>query len=402
MSQTIAGSNHYTGAVPFTGTPYTFSVVIAAPGGQARKYISVGNSGDSNNAVVVGTDVTAAATNRPSLFTTATSGNNQVTAGVAMDITGNYNFICAVAASSSSRAVYLNGSNKGASGSVAAFPTGIDAFVISGRVTDFTSGIAGSIAHMALWLRALSDAEVAYLGTGGNPRAIKGCVSYWKFNGTDLTTVPDDIGTNDLTVVGTVTAGSTNPNFETFMTGTALANLNLTQGTAFAGVNSGFDNVTSPFTVSLCQLNAPTTPTATTQALTNVREVPVAAVTGLVADNYIKIAGNANPARILTVNATALTVLVDKDQTFTSGAAISYYTVNPLTLSGLNTATLAGTPATSGTFNLCFLRAKCNADTTIVADTNIINITIAASGGGGGSAGVMLVAGSYCGGFSGG
>lgn len=409
MSQAFTGTQHLVGNAINTDTPIAIAIWLTTSGGQSRRFVVNGSSASGSQLYGLYTNVSAA-DNRLSLFESNSTGTGQdLTA--ALDVTGNWNHCLGQWASHSSRAIWLNGSNKVSSAAVFNNPTGMDTLSISGRIGDFTGGIAGQAAHAAAWTRGLSDAEAAYIGTGGHPRATKGLASYWKISAVEVSSgvVADQVGTNDLTIVGS-TAGTTNPDIESFMIGTALGNLTYTQGTAIASIDlragAQFDDVSSAFTVSLCQLNTPTTPTATTSALTAVREVPVGSVTGLVKNNYAKIAGNALPARILAVNVTASTILLDRDQTFASGATVSYYTVNPLTIPGLGfavTNVFSGTPTSSGVNSLCFFRAKCNNNANLVADTDIGTYTVNASGGGGGGgSGILRISGSYCGGFSGG
>jgi hypothetical protein len=78
-----------------------------------------------------------------------------------------------------------------------------------------------------------------------------------------------------------------------------------------------FDDVSSAFTVTLCQLGAATSLTTTTGALTAAREIPLTSATGLAAGDYLKVTSGGTPTRVLAVN--GLIALVADDQTATFG-----------------------------------------------------------------------------------
>jgi hypothetical protein len=309
-----------------------------------------------------------------------------------------------VFASTTSAASFLNGGNKGLSTPLIS-PATLTQLTISGRPSDFAFGIGGQAAHAAAWSRALSDTEMAYLGAGGNPRAVKSCVSYWKMASGE-TPVIDQIGTNDLTPSGTIGAGTSDPNFQTHMTGGPVGNLSYTAGTAITSINltAGhvFDDVSSAFTSVLSQLGTAVSLTTTTSALTAAREVPVTSATGISAGDYIKLTSGGTPTRVLAVN--GLIILVAADQTASSGAAVYRLPVSPLTIPGLSisSGSFQGTPTSAATNSLCLFRATCTGNTALMADSDLFTITVTGSGGGGGGSGLMLPAGVFSGGMIGG
>jgi hypothetical protein len=294
----------------------------------------------------------------------------------------------------------LNGGSKATNSGGALVPSGIANTILSGRAGDHTGGIAGQAAHAAIWTRALSDTEVAYLGAGGNPRNIKGLVSYWKLK-SGASPVNDEVGTNNLTVTGTA-AGTSDPNFQTYMTGGPVGALSLSVGTPITSIDFStiFDAVSSAFGVTLQQLAAPTQPTTTASALTAVREVVLTSATGFAAGDYLKITAGGTPSRILYMNGT--TALVADDQTFASGAAVYNFKVNPATISGLSMSgnIYGGTPTAATTQALCVFRATCSGNSALIADSDQLTITV--TGGGGGGGGMLMPAGIFSGGFTGG
>lgn len=406
MSQTFSGTNHLSsGAVAATAVPLTLVIWLNTTLGQFKRFISLANSTDNANVFNCGTDVTSSSSNLASAYVSITGNNAQALSSTAMTAS-TWQHLAAVFASTSSRAIYINGANKGSTGGGPFAPTGINATIISGRASDFTAGIVGQAAQAAVWNRALSDNEVAHLGAGGNPRAIKGCVSYWKIASGESPVV-DQIGTNNLTVTGT-SAGTTDPSLQTYMTGGPVGALSYTQGTAITAIDltaggATFDNVSSAFTATLQQLSAPSQPTTTSSALTAVREVVVGSVGAFSAGDYMKVTSGGTPTRVLGVNVSTNTLLVAADQTYSTSAQVFRFAVNPLTVSGLSISSnsFSGTPTSAGVNSLCLFRATCNALGTLMADSDVFTVTVA-SGGGGGGGGLQMPAGAFCGGFVGG
>ncbi len=114
----------------------------------------------------------------------------------------------AVEASTTSRAVYLDGGNKGTNASTRDVQ-GADRTAV-GREADSVPSreFSGLLAHIAWWNVALTDSEVASLGAGVSPLNIRrdNLVSYVPLNGVHSPET-DVVGGVDLTVFGTPSQG---------------------------------------------------------------------------------------------------------------------------------------------------------------------------------------------------
>jgi len=114
-----------------------------------------------------------------------------------------WNHACAVEASATDRRVYLNGAGKGTN-TTSKVPAGIDRTTLTAD-NDTAQGFpfAGSVAHVAIWNVALSDAEVNALAKGAHPYTIKrgALTHYWPIRG-DSPEI-DLVGGANLTVSGT-------------------------------------------------------------------------------------------------------------------------------------------------------------------------------------------------------
>ncbi len=76
---------------------------------------------------------------------------------------------CAVFASTTSRACFTNGANKGTNATSGAFPTGLNSVQAGVDSTNAGGFSAGDFAELAVWNIALTDAEVALLGSTTTP-----------------------------------------------------------------------------------------------------------------------------------------------------------------------------------------------------------------------------------------
>ena len=410
MSQTFSGVLHLlSSSAPATAAPLTMVIWVNSAGGQGRRYMEL-SAGATETTGVFGvlTDITAAS-NKISAYRLSASTSNQALTGAAMTVS-TWQHLGVVFASTASAAAYLGGSNKGTSGAVVT-PTTPTQLLISGRPSDFAFGIGGQAAHAALWTRALSDTEMAYLGAGGNPRALKGIVCYWKIStsgGVAETPVIDQIGAFDLTPSATMGAGTTDPDFESYFLGT-IGTQSYTAGAAITSINVGvsgtsplFDNVSAAGTATLKQLGSATAVGTTASALTAVREFALSTLTGITVGGYIKVTSGGTPTRVLGTNATTTSVLVAADQTFASGAQVYYLAVNSLAVAGLSITSnvFAGTPTANSSYTNCLFRHTNNNNSALFADSNLFSMSV--TGGGGGGGGLMMPAGVFCGGFIGG
>ena len=107
---------------------------------------------------------------------------------------------CSVHASATSHAAFLNGAGKGTSATSVTFPAGMNRTSINAWNGGANVGIAGNIAHAAIWNVALADAEVLELSNGLIPTRIRpqSLISYWACNARDSGEI-DPISGNDMT-----------------------------------------------------------------------------------------------------------------------------------------------------------------------------------------------------------
>lgn len=111
-----------------------------------------------------------------------------------------WNHACGVAASATSRTVYLNGGSS-ATATDSRTPTGIDRVGIGANGIGLVA-MNGKLAEASVWNVALSAAEVAALARGVHPLRIRpgNIVSYWPLYTTGH--IADYIGSSDLTSQG--------------------------------------------------------------------------------------------------------------------------------------------------------------------------------------------------------
>lgn len=122
--------------------------------------------------------------------------------------TATWNHACGVWSSTSARAVYLNGANKGSQSGVSATPAGLDNFVI-GALDRSASDVFSdcTIAEAAVWNVALTDDDVLVLATGVAPTAVRpaSLVGYWPLLGRFSPEIDVSQG-HGLTLTGTTAA----------------------------------------------------------------------------------------------------------------------------------------------------------------------------------------------------
>lgn len=124
---------------------------------------------------------------------------------------GNLYHGCGVFSSSTSRAAYLNGGNKGTNtDSVSPAISGGTLTRIGQRCNDGDNQkFDGLIAEVAAWNVALTDAEVAVLATGMSPLAVRpaSLVAYWPLIGKYSPEI-DVVGGFGMTLTGTPAAAA--------------------------------------------------------------------------------------------------------------------------------------------------------------------------------------------------
>jgi len=136
----------------------------------------------------------------------ASSANNPASATTTTNISANtWHHICGVEASSTSRAVYLDGGNKGTN-ATSRTPGGLDVTAIGGLILPNTYVMPGRLAEVAVWNVALSDSEVAQLALGLCPLLMRpgDLLAYWPLGGIYGRHINDLVGGYHLTSVGDV------------------------------------------------------------------------------------------------------------------------------------------------------------------------------------------------------
>ncbi len=121
--------------------------------------------------------------------------------------TNTWHHACGVFTSNTSRAIYLDGGNKGTDATDIT-PAGLDRFGIGVLVRQNLFGyFSGMIAEAAIWNAALTDAEAASLAAGFSPKLIRpqSLVAYWPL----VRGLNDPVGGYNLTATGTVVAAHT-------------------------------------------------------------------------------------------------------------------------------------------------------------------------------------------------
>lgn len=147
------------------------AIVTAAPFTIAAWYKSATNPPSTEQCLVMLGVTAGGSTNnsfRMLVRTDTTTLFSRVAANVVVTATAtigdlNWHHICVIEASSTSRAAYLDGANKGTNTDSSA-PTGIDNAWIGNR-SGADTAVNGQLAHVSIWNAALSDDEVAMLGT---------------------------------------------------------------------------------------------------------------------------------------------------------------------------------------------------------------------------------------------
>lgn len=116
---------------------------------------------------------------------------------------------CSVHASATSHSAFFNGGSKNTVTTSATFPTGMNRTTINSWNAGANVGIAGNIAHAAIWNAALADAEVLELANGIIPTRIRpqSLISYWACNARDSGEI-DPISRKDMTNQGSTSNGN--------------------------------------------------------------------------------------------------------------------------------------------------------------------------------------------------
>jgi hypothetical protein len=176
-----ASSQYLSAATPgVTSMPITLSgwVNIASLYGQNQAVVCLGSNTTNNNRyylLVTTSGATGALAKASSTAVQATSTSTLST--------GSWHHVCAVFTSSTSRAAYLDGGNKGTDATSASPSSAAITSTFIGRCTSSTTDnyMEGTIAQCAVWNVALTDPEVASLATGLTPLHVRpnNLVHYW-------------------------------------------------------------------------------------------------------------------------------------------------------------------------------------------------------------------------------
>lgn len=210
MARKLNGSSQYLehSAAALSGPPFTFAcwaLVTALPSAN-QALLSLSNSGGGN---LFQLQVRGAASGKPIGMQVSSGSNSQAvtSAGPSANV---WFHAAGWVASSTSRAAYLNGGNKGTDSTSIANPTGLNETDVGvyWSSTGRAGWFAGAVAEAAIWNAVLSDAEIAALAAGVLPRRVRpqNLLAYWPLGGL-LAPEPDLSGNaQNLTVAGATAA----------------------------------------------------------------------------------------------------------------------------------------------------------------------------------------------------
>lgn len=380
MGLNVTGTGHLLGAKPFaTAGGFSWGMDLKPIAiGEARRYLSLYKNGDLNNEYSLTSDVASTTSNALSMYGSSSSFNKQAVSLAAIQA-AVWQSIGGDVSTGNALTNWLSGIKATVPGGPV--PIGINQTVYGGRDSDFLGSWNGDGAHIAAWVRVLSDTEWGYFQAGGNPRYLKGLARYYKCTALTAgqTVVPDEMGIEPLTIVGAVVSSTTDPNRATFMTGGPIGSRAYAVGSTIPPINltTVFDFVSSPFTGTLRQLAAPSQPTLTSGAGAAAREIVLGSTAAYSAGDYFRIGTSSPPTCVLRVNASIGSVLVADDQTWASGAAVYRFGTTPLAFGSIISNVFGGIAASAGLRPQCFFRAACNANAALFADSDIFDITVA-------------------------
>jgi hypothetical protein len=203
LSFTAASSQYMsTTSPPITAAPFTVCYWFKVPTVTVSQYpFGLGNSADTGQYFGLFPAGTVALD--PVRFVVNASANSNV--DTTTSFTANtWHHACAVEAAANDHRAYLDGAGKQTEGTTRNV-TGINRMSVGALLrTTASNYLDGLVAHLAIWDRALTDAEVLGLAGGDNPLAVQAAdLVYYN---TFLTTASVDvIGALSLTNNGTVT-----------------------------------------------------------------------------------------------------------------------------------------------------------------------------------------------------
>ena len=198
------GSSQYlsVASAPVTDYPFTLSAWANSNDDTIAQYVlSLGDLSEPDDFFVVrfvgnqGGD--------PVEFLRVSSGsasNCQATSGYTAN---TWHHLCAVGSASNDVAMFIDGGNKGTSNDDRAANNWDGCRIGTSADSTPSSYMSGAIAHAAIWNAALTDAEVAALAAGADPRTIRpeSLAAYWPLVRTDQ----DIVGGYDMTATNNPT-----------------------------------------------------------------------------------------------------------------------------------------------------------------------------------------------------
>lgn len=203
MSRSFSGNtDHLDNSSPaVTAVPLTISAWLKFGSTGNQILVTVGVSGTGLNYFDIGQANAAA----PIATTFDGVAGSSASSTFTMD-TGVWHCLTAVYVSATSRAIYVDGTNKGTN-AVSRVPAGINATRISGTLAATPVNpilTAGLMAHVAIWNTALSDSEVALLATLA-PTLVRpeSLLEYWPLNNGQSPEPSYGVSPHQLSVTGT-------------------------------------------------------------------------------------------------------------------------------------------------------------------------------------------------------
>lgn len=176
-----AGSQYLECATtPVTGVPLTLACWGLPADATAQTLLTVTATSGRNNFILALGGIST--TGKVSAATISTGGSTEVLSAIAF-MPGVWSHFCGVFSAVNFRAVFLNGRSK-ATDTTSVTPSGVTAINVGSGY--YTSGsrqkfMSGLVAWPAVWNAALTDAEVAQLAQGTDPRVVRpqNLVAFW-------------------------------------------------------------------------------------------------------------------------------------------------------------------------------------------------------------------------------
>jgi hypothetical protein len=345
--------------------------VKPASAAQFRRFLTIVNSADSNQMQAISTSAAAVDT-KPGFYAAAGSGNAQSANSDNMTL-GQWYCLLYGMAGTNNRNFQATGLTTVSKTGVFN-PAGLNSVLLSGRPGDRTQNAGCPMAHAAIGsARDMTAIEKLYVVGGGNLRAVSNLASLWRCNRIVSSKIPDEVGGIDLSITGTLSAGADDPAVATWFTKGPMANIIVKVGAPIS-VNLGtmFESVNSAYTCAVMQLGSATAATTTTSATSATgNEVQVSSSAAFSSGDYIKI-GTSAAMPVLFVNQAAGTILFDGPATWANGDTVYRVPASARAIGGLTVTAnvLAGNASGNVNFPNCFVRATCNANAALFADSN--------------------------------